>query len=91
MMKNVKKKIVLALGGNALGSTLPEQLKAAQVTAKSIVDLIDDGNEVIVVHGNGPQVGVINNAMTEYSQLNNSFTVPLSVCVVMSQAYRNPP
>ena len=87
MMKNVKKKIVLALGGNALGSTLLEQLKAAQVTAKAIVDLIDDGNEVIVVHGNGPQVGVINNAMTEYSQLNNSFTVPLSVCVAMSQAY----
>ena len=86
-MKNVKKKIVLALGGNVLGSTLPEQLKAAQVTAKAIVDLIDDGNEVIVVHGNGPQVGGINNAMTEYSQLNNSFTVPLSVCVAMSQAY----
>ena len=81
------KKIVLALGGNALGNTLPEQLKAAQVTAKAIVDLVDDGHEVVVVHGNGPQVGIINNAMTEYSQHNNSFTVPLSVCVAMSQAY----
>ncbi len=82
-----RKKIVLALGGNALGSTLPEQLKAAQVTAKTIVDLTDDGHKVVIVHGNGPQVGVINNAMTEYAQNNHSFTTPLSVCVAMSQAY----
>ena len=77
----MKQKIVLALGGNALGNTLPEQLKAAQVTAKAIVDLVEDGHQVVIVHGNGPQVGVINNAMTEYTQNNNSFTVPLSVCV----------
>ncbi|MBQ9526908.1 MAG: carbamate kinase [Fretibacterium sp.] len=83
----MKQKIVLALGGNALGNTLPEQLKAAQVTAKAIVDLVEDGHQVVIVHGNGPQVGVINNAMTEYTQNNNSFTVPLSVCVAMSQAY----
>lgn len=83
----MKQKIVLALGGNALGNTLPEQLKAAQVTAKTIVDLVEDGHQVVIVHGNGPQVGVINNAMTEYTQNNNSFTVPLSVCVAMSQAY----
>ena len=82
-----RKKIVLALGGNALGNTLPEQLKAAQVTAKAIVDLTDDGHKVVIVHGNGPQVGVINNAMTEYAQNNHSFTTPLSVCVAMSQAY----
>ena len=82
-----RKKIVLALGGNALGNTLPEQLKAAQVTAKAIVDLTDDGHRVVIVHGNGPQVGVINNAMTDYAQNNHSFTTPLSVCVAMSQAY----
>ena len=82
-----RKKIVLALGGNALGNTLPEQLKAAQVTAKAIVDLTDDGHRVVIVHGNGPQVGVINNAMTEYAQNNHSFTTPLSVCVAMSQVY----
>ncbi|MCR5346968.1 MAG: carbamate kinase [Fretibacterium sp.] len=83
----MKQKIVLALGGNALGNTLPEQLRAAQVTAKAIVDLTEDGHKVVIVHGNGPQVGVINNAMTEYSHSKNSFTVPLSVCVAMSQAY----
>ncbi len=57
------KKIVIALGGNALGSTLHEQADAVQITARAIVDLIAEGHEVIVAHGNGPQVGIINNAM----------------------------
>ena len=62
-MENKKKKrIVIALGGNALGNTLPEQMKAVKITAKAIVDLIEEGCEVIVAHGNGPQVGMINNA-----------------------------
>ena len=52
------KKIVIALGGNALGNNLPEQMVAVKTTAKAIVDLVEDGNEVVVVHGNGPQVGV---------------------------------
>ena len=54
-MENKKKKrIVIALGGNALGNTLPEQMKAVKITAKAIVDLIEEGCEVIVAHGNGP-------------------------------------
>ena len=60
----MSKKIVIALGGNALGSTLHEQADAVQITAKAIVDLIAEGHEVIVAHGNGPQVGIINNAET---------------------------
>ena len=48
------KRIVIALGGNALGKNLPEQMEAVQHTARAIVDLIEQGNEVIVVHGNGP-------------------------------------
>ena len=59
----MSKKIVIALGGNALGSTLHEQADAVQITAKAIVDLIAAGHQVIVAHGNGPQVGIINNAM----------------------------
>ena len=59
----MSKKIVIALGGNALGSTLHEQADAVQITAKAIVDLIAEGHEVVVAHGNGPQVGIINNAM----------------------------
>ena len=59
----MKKRIVIALGGNALGTTLPEQARAVRITAKAIVDLIEQGNEVVLAHGNGPQVGIINNGM----------------------------
>lgn len=83
-----KKRIVIALGGNALGNTLPEQMAAVKITAKAIVDLIEEGCEVVVAHGNGPQVGMVNNAMIalmhEDPQQPNT---PLSVCVAMSQAY----
>ena len=58
------KRIVIALGGNALGKNLPEQMAAVKHTAKAIVDLIEEGHEVVVAHGNGPQVGMINIAMT---------------------------
>ncbi|MDO5410788.1 MAG: carbamate kinase [Lachnospiraceae bacterium] len=83
-----KKRIVIALGGNALGNTLPEQMKAVKITARAIVDLIEEGCEVVVAHGNGPQVGMINNAMAALSRENpNQPNTPLSVCVAMSQAY----
>ena len=83
-----KKKIVIALGGNALGNTLPEQMKAVKTTSRAIVDLIEEGHDVIVVHGNGPQVGMINNAMAALSREDSSQpNTPLSVCVAMSQAY----
>ncbi len=83
-----KKRIVIALGGNALGNTLPEQMVAVKITAKAIVDLIEEGCEVVVAHGNGPQVGMINNAMAALSRENpNQPNTPLSVCVAMSQAY----
>lgn len=83
-----KKRIVIALGGNALGNTLPEQMKAVKITAKAIVDLLEEGCEVVVAHGNGPQVGMINNAMSALSREDpNQPNTPLSVCVAMSQAY----
>lgn len=83
-----KNRIVIALGGNALGKTLPEQMKAVKITSKSIVDLIEAGNEVVITHGNGPQVGMINNAMAALSREDpNQPNTPLSVCVAMSQAY----
>lgn len=87
-MEKKKKRIVLALGGNALGNTLPEQMTAVKITAKAIVDLIEQGCEVVVAHGNGPQVGMINNAMAALSREEPSQpNTPLSVCVAMSQAY----
>ena len=83
------KKIVIALGGNALGNNLPEQMIAVQQTAKAIADLIEEGHEVIIAHGNGPQVGMIQNAMTELTRSNPEKYIPcpLSVCVAMSQGY----
>ena len=84
----MSKKIVIALGGNALGSTLHEQADAVQITAKAIVDLIAEGHEVIVAHGNGPQVGIINNAMLALMHEDaTQDSTPLSVCGAMSQAY----
>lgn len=56
----MSKRIVIALGGNALGNTAAQQLELVSLTAKPIVDLIAAGNEVIIAHGNGPQVGMIN-------------------------------
>lgn len=83
-----KKRIVIALGGNALGNTLPEQMAAVKITARAIVDLIEEGCEVVVAHGNGPQVGMINNAMAALSREDEKQpNTPLSVCVAMSQAY----
>ena len=83
------KRIVVALGGNALGNNLPEQMAAVKQTARAIADLIEDGNEVIVAHGNGPQVGMIQNAMTELTRSDPEKYIPcpLSVCVAMSQGY----
>ena len=82
------KKIVIALGGNALGSNLEEQRIAVKTTAKAIADLIADGNDVVVTHGNGPQVGMIQLAMEVYHKVDAKTSVPeLSVSVAMSQAY----
>ncbi len=84
----IRKRIVVALGGNALGNTLPEQMIAVKSTAKALCDLIEEGHQVVIVHGNGPQVGMINNAMTALSREDDSQpNTPLSVCVAMSQAY----
>ncbi len=81
------KKIVIALGGNALGNNLPEQMLAVKKTAKAIAELIEEGHQVVLSHGNGPQVGMIQEAMGEYGKLHNIPHIPLSVCVAMSQGY----
>lgn len=85
----MKKRIVLALGGNALGNTLIEQMAAVKTTAKAIAGLIQEGNEVVIAHGNGPQVGMINLAMEAGAKSEEAQTpyIPMSVCVAMSQGY----
>lgn len=88
-MESRKRRVVIALGGNALGKNLPEQMVASHRTAKAICDLIEEGCEVVIAHGNGPQVGMIQNAMNELkrSDPERYITVPLPVCVAMSQGY----
>lgn len=82
------KRVVVALGGNALGNNLTEQMTAVKQTTKAIADLIEAGYEVILSHGNGPQVGMIQLAMEEFSFNNPQYpVVPLSMCVAMSQSY----
>ena len=82
------KKIVLALGGNALGNTPEEQKEAVKNTAKSIVDLVEQGNKVIISHGNGPQVGMINLAMDAASKSDaKTPQMPFPECGAMSQGY----
>lgn len=82
------KKLVIALGGNALGNNPEEQLELVKDTAKAIVDLVKDGNDVIVGHGNGPQVGMINLAM-DYAANEGAGTpsMPFPECGAMSQGY----
>ena len=80
------KKIVIALGGNALGNNVEEQRKAVAHTAGVIVDLIEEGHDLIVTHGNGPQVGMIQNAMDMLARSNHQYgEVPLASCGAMSQ------
>lgn len=83
----MKKRMVIALGGNALGSTPQEQLQLVKETAKSIVDLVEKGNKVIITHGNGPQVGMINLAMEVSHEETNSPEMPFAECGAMSQGY----
>ena len=81
-------KIVIALGGNALGNTPEEQLKLITGTATSIVDLIEQGNDVVIAHGNGPQVGMINLGMSTAAEAGAiKAAMPFPECGAMSQGY----
>jgi carbamate kinase len=84
----MSRRIVVALGGNALGKNLAGQMHEVKLTARSIADLIEAGDQVIITHGNGPQVGMIHNAFGAYKESEpEADTMPLSMCVAMSQGY----
>ena len=83
-----KKRVVIALGGNALGKNYEEQKEAVAKTAKVIVDLVQQDMELIITHGNGPQVGMIQNAMDQLACTSEDYKeTPLPTCVAMSQGY----
>ena len=82
------KKVVVALGRNAFSESFPKQQERVKAAAKAIADLVEEKYEVIITHSNGPQVGMIQTAMTEYSRLDPDRTVaPMSICGAMSQGY----
>ncbi len=84
----MKKKIVIALGHNALGTTLPEQQEAIKNTAKAIAAFVEQDYQVVITHSNGPQVGMIHTAMSEFAKAHSDYTAtPMSVCSAMSQGY----
>ncbi|WP_412518694.1 carbamate kinase [Staphylococcus simulans] len=80
-------KIVVALGGNALGNSPQEQLKLVENTSKSLVALIQKGHEVVISHGNGPQVGSINLGLNFAAEHDQGPAFPFPECGAMSQAY----
>lgn len=82
------KKIVVALGRNAFGETFPEQKANVSKAAKAIADLVEARYRIVITHSNGPQVGMIQTAMTEFARLDSRYTVaPMSLCGAMSQGY----
>ncbi len=80
-------RLVIALGGNALGNTAQQQIEKVREAAKAIVDLIVEGHDVVVTHGNGPQVGMINLAFEKGEQGGFTPGMPLQECTAMSQGY----
>ncbi len=83
-----KKRIVLALGHNALGTNLPRQQEAVQKSAKAVADFAMEDYEIVITHSNGPQVGMIHTAMSEFAMRHEAYTpTPMSVASAMSQGY----
>lgn len=81
-------RIVIALGGNALGNTPAEQRARVAAACPALVGLIHQGHEIIVSHGNGPQVGMIQTAFDAAAKTNPAVApMPLPECTAMSQGY----
>ncbi|MCF0127393.1 MAG: carbamate kinase [Pseudobutyrivibrio sp.] len=84
----MKKRIVIALGHDALGNTTEEQLQAIKRTAAAVAEFVKQDFQVVISHSNGPQVGMIHAAMAEFHQNHPEYTpTPMSVCSAMSQGY----
>ncbi len=83
----MKKKVVVALGHKALGTTFPEQRAAVEHTAVLLADLVEEGAQLIITHSNAPQLGMIHTAINEYAKYHETYHAPVSICSAMSQGY----
>ena len=82
------KKCVVALGRNSFSSSFPKQQERVKTAAKAIADLVEEGRDIVITHSNGPQVGMIWSALSEYSRNHKERTnAPMSICGAMSQGY----
>ncbi|MCD8103740.1 MAG: carbamate kinase [Lachnospiraceae bacterium] len=83
----MKKRVVVALGHKALGTTFPEQRDAVLHTAKILADLVEEGAQLIITHSNAPQLGMIHTAINEYAKTHETYSAPVAICSAMSQGY----
>ncbi|MDD2960203.1 MAG: carbamate kinase [Lachnospiraceae bacterium] len=83
----MKKRVVAALGHQALGTNFPEQKKAVHASVKILADMVEDGYQLIITHSNAPQVGMIHTALNEYAKHHETYNAPMSICSSMSQGF----
>ena len=81
------KRVVVALGHQALGTDFPGQFKAVHSSVKVLADLIEEGCQLIITHSNAPQVGMIHTALNEYAKNHETYNAPMSICSSMSQGF----
>ncbi len=82
-----EKRVVVALGHQALGTDFPGQFKAVHSSVKVLADLIEEGCQLIITHSNAPQVGMIHTALNEYAKNHETYNAPMSICSSMSQGF----
>lgn len=83
----MKKRVVVALGHQALGTNFPKQKKAISASVKILADMVEDGCQLIITHSNAPQVGMIHTALNEYAKHHETYNAPISICSSMSQGF----
>lgn len=83
----MKKRVVVALGHQALGTNFPEQKKAVRSSVKVLADMVEDGCQLIITHSNAPQVGMIHTALNEYAKHHETYNAPMAICSSMSQGF----
>lgn len=83
----MKKRVVVALGHQALGTNFPDQKKAVRSSVKILADMVEEGCQLIITHSNAPQVGMIHTALNEFAKVHETYNAPMAICSAMSQGF----